>query len=227
MFVTSPNSSLVERLRDEADLCRNETATDIANLLDEAAAALSAQSSTDGGRGVSIASKGALIFEVDKVSQQLSTVCDGLLKLQQFICKNLPTREIPPTPNDVVEQACKLYKAIEHNSTGYWEHSSDPEWKSKWRKRVKKVLDDYALEGEALSFPHPDAPHPQSGNGVWQPIESVPNNTNDVLVFHGDYIEIMMGHVVHDYIEGAKGGKYLSAPTHWMNLPAPPTGADK
>ena len=27
---------LIERLRDESDLCRNETATDIADLLDEA-----------------------------------------------------------------------------------------------------------------------------------------------------------------------------------------------
>lgn len=30
--------SLIERLRDEADLCRNEGAEDIAKLLDEAAA---------------------------------------------------------------------------------------------------------------------------------------------------------------------------------------------
>jgi hypothetical protein len=34
---------LVSRLRDEADLCRNETAVDVANLLDEAADALSRQ----------------------------------------------------------------------------------------------------------------------------------------------------------------------------------------
>lgn len=34
---------LVSRLRDEADLCRNETATDVAALLDEAADALDAQ----------------------------------------------------------------------------------------------------------------------------------------------------------------------------------------
>lgn len=33
-------SELVRRLRDEADLCRNETATDVADLLDEAADAL-------------------------------------------------------------------------------------------------------------------------------------------------------------------------------------------
>ena len=31
---------MVRRLHDEADLCRNETATDVADLLDEAAAAL-------------------------------------------------------------------------------------------------------------------------------------------------------------------------------------------
>jgi len=34
------SSALVRRIRDEADLCRNETATDIADLLDEAADAL-------------------------------------------------------------------------------------------------------------------------------------------------------------------------------------------
>lgn len=33
---------LIDRLHTEADLCRNETATDIADLLDEAAKALSA-----------------------------------------------------------------------------------------------------------------------------------------------------------------------------------------
>ena len=38
---TGPASGLVTRLRDEADLCRNETAVDIANLLDQAADALS------------------------------------------------------------------------------------------------------------------------------------------------------------------------------------------
>lgn len=36
-------SELVKRLRDEADLCRNETAVDIAVLLDEAADALERQ----------------------------------------------------------------------------------------------------------------------------------------------------------------------------------------
>lgn len=35
---------LIQRLRDEADLCRAETADDIARLLDEAAAALDLQS---------------------------------------------------------------------------------------------------------------------------------------------------------------------------------------
>ena len=36
---------LVGRLRDEADLCRNETAEDVARLLDEAADALEAMQS--------------------------------------------------------------------------------------------------------------------------------------------------------------------------------------
>lgn len=41
--MTDPEpQTLAERLRDEADLCRAETADDIARLLDEAAAALEA-----------------------------------------------------------------------------------------------------------------------------------------------------------------------------------------
>lgn len=38
----TPLASLVERLRDEADLCRNDGADDIAELLDEAATTLEA-----------------------------------------------------------------------------------------------------------------------------------------------------------------------------------------
>lgn len=38
-----PHAQLVERLQDEAGLCRNEGADDIAALLEEAAAALDAQ----------------------------------------------------------------------------------------------------------------------------------------------------------------------------------------
>lgn len=34
------SAELIKNLRDEADLCRNETATDIADLLDDAASAL-------------------------------------------------------------------------------------------------------------------------------------------------------------------------------------------
>lgn len=36
-MTTPPDIGLIERLRDEADLCRNETAYDIAMLLDKAA----------------------------------------------------------------------------------------------------------------------------------------------------------------------------------------------
>ena len=45
-------TTLVERLRDEAGLCRNETAEDVAALLDEAAAEIErlTQSSTEGWR---------------------------------------------------------------------------------------------------------------------------------------------------------------------------------
>jgi hypothetical protein len=40
--MTSEAPTLVERLQDEADLCRNEGATDIAALLDEASATITA-----------------------------------------------------------------------------------------------------------------------------------------------------------------------------------------
>lgn len=43
--MTTPTPDIVEQLRDEADLCRNETATDIADLLDEAASCIVAMGS--------------------------------------------------------------------------------------------------------------------------------------------------------------------------------------
>lgn len=43
VYAAAPSGPLIERLSDEADLCRNEGADDIAGLLDEARAALMGQ----------------------------------------------------------------------------------------------------------------------------------------------------------------------------------------
>jgi hypothetical protein len=67
-------------------------------------------------------------------------------------------------------------------------------------------------------------------HGEWLPIETAPKDGTEVLVYGLDYDEQVIAIVEWDATNGvySRGpmGDYFSfdEPTHWMPLPAPPTG---
>lgn len=93
-------TDLLTRLSDEADLCRNEGADDIAKLLDEAHAALSSRPGLLAG-----VPKGAALHSVERIDTDLWQA--------QLVCANDRTLSIRdvygsgPTPEQAVADAVK------------------------------------------------------------------------------------------------------------------------
>lgn len=63
----------------------------------------------------------------------------------------------------------------------------------------------------------------------WQPIETAPNNSRDVLLYCEDTNEQFVGFKRTDNLYQFafhNGQQILCIPTHWMPLPPPPTPSE-
>lgn len=80
--VEGSSDEIVRELRDEADLCRNETATDIADLLDEAASCIVAMGSQFKANGAALvamkAAKEKAEAERDEATSYAKNLAEGL-----------------------------------------------------------------------------------------------------------------------------------------------------